>query len=209
MTRKAQATLDGISVNNNKARFSGTVDLEDVEAEAASLDEVLVMVVVANVKDVQAKLDRTGDLDRINVMKVTDARLLTGELKALLVDKLGLYGADTVPPATITRDVDLTTGEVLDPDDSDSAVFSPAGTEIPDEESYEAREPVAEVSDGVIGHVGRRDPNARPERSGGNGPRTKAYNEDDGGPAVPSGQVLGRIGRPGITSVRSWGEDPE
>lgn len=93
--------FDGINFALHRGRFSGSVDLEETEAAAAAMGETLVMVVVANVADVGAKLDKNGDLIRIPVFKATDARILDTELKQLLVERLGLYGADTVEPVRI------------------------------------------------------------------------------------------------------------
>jgi hypothetical protein len=187
MTRKPQSSMDGVPFDSHRARFSGTVPLETEEIEATSLDEVLVMVVVARVQDVQAKVVK-GELERVNVLKVTDTRLLTGDLKKILVERLGLYGTDTVDPEMVDDlsvddlsvddlSVDLETGEVLD---ASEPVFSPA---IDDEEGVV-----------TLGHIGDRHPRARSERRDG-GPKVKPYSEDDGGPSVPVGEVVGRIGR--------------
>jgi hypothetical protein len=192
MTRKPQSSMDGVPFDSHRARFSGTVPLETEEIEATSLDEVLVMVVVARVQDVQAKVVK-GELERVNVLKVTDTRLLTGDLKKILVERLGLYGTDTVDPEMVDDlsvddlsvddlsvddlSVDLETGEVLD---ASEPVFSPA---IDDEEGVV-----------TLGHIGDRHPRARSERRDG-GPKVKPYSEDGGGPSVPVGEVVGRIGR--------------
>jgi hypothetical protein len=202
MTRKPQSSMDGVPFDSHRARFSGTVPLETEEIEATSLDEVLVMVVVVRVQDVQAKVVK-GELERVNVLKVTDTRLLTGDLKKILVERLGLYGTDTVEPEMVDDlsvddlsvddlsvddlsvddlsvddlSVDLETGEVLD---ASEPVFSPA---IDDEEGVV-----------TLGHIGDRHPRARSERRDG-GPKVKPYSEDDGGPSVPVGEVVGRIGR--------------
>jgi hypothetical protein len=187
MTRKPQSSMDGVPFDSHRARFSGTVPLETEEIEATSLDEVLVMVVVVRVQDVQAKVVK-GELERVNVLKVTDTRLLTGDLKKILVERLGLYGTDTVDPEMVDDlsvddlsvddlSVDLETGEVLD---ASEPVFSPA---IDDEEGVV-----------TLGHIGDRHPRARSERRDG-GPKVKPYSEDDGGPSVPVGEVVGRIGR--------------
>jgi hypothetical protein len=94
--------VDGYEFSNYFGRFSGTVELESEEAEAAAIGETLVLVVVANVSDANAKLDnKTGDLNRIAVLKATEARVLDPELKQLLVERLGLYGSDTVEPVLI------------------------------------------------------------------------------------------------------------
>jgi hypothetical protein len=244
VTRVAQKSVDGISVTNHKARFTGTVFLEEEEAQAASLDEVLVLVVVAKVQDVQAKLNRSGELDRVNVMKASDARVLTGDLKNILVDRLGLYGSDTVdaplirsgdynssapPVATTQRDgsrpdttVDTQTGEVFaplpaggsdgdieavgdEPDEED--VFSPGGLAAPN-----AWDPFDDIEGTVeLGSIKQRDPRALQEgaltRQGSGVPNVKPFREEDTGAAVPAGEVIGRIGRPGITRVRNWGEE--
>lgn len=90
--------IDGVSFEAFKGRFSGTVELEEEEASAAAVGEVVVFVGVASIMDVQAKLDKDGVLSRIDVFKVTEARVLEDDLKQILVDRLGLYGNDTLPP---------------------------------------------------------------------------------------------------------------
>lgn len=139
----ASRSLDGFSFDHFRARLTGTVELEETEAQAAALDETLVMVVVARVKDVQAKMDgrgdNAGDLSRVAVCKATDARIIDdADLRNTLVERLGLYGEDTyvpivpksapesVPHAETPIQADEETGEIVDDDDDE--YFAPPQT---------------------------------------------------------------------------------
>jgi len=124
----ASRSLDGFSFDHFRARLTGTVELEEAEAQAAALDETLVMVVVARVKDIQAKMDgrgeEAGELSRVAVCKATDARIIEDvDLRNLLVERLGLYGEDTYVPTkaeTVSPiETDLETGEILGDEDWD------------------------------------------------------------------------------------------
>jgi hypothetical protein len=106
----ASRSLDGLSFESYRARYNGSVDLEEEEAQKLALGETVVMVVVCTVADVQARTVK-GEISRVAVCKVTDARVVDGELQNSLVTGLGLYGEDTmvdVPPAA-----DPETGEVV------------------------------------------------------------------------------------------------
>lgn len=97
---KTSDRVDGIAFDMYRGRFTGTIDLEDTEAQAAATGETLVMVVIATVDGFQAKLDKEGDLARIAVLKATDARVLAEpELRDLMIERLGLsYGEVTPVP---------------------------------------------------------------------------------------------------------------
>lgn len=123
--------FDGINFALHRGRFSGSVDLEETEAAAAAMGETLVMVVVANVADVGAKLDKNGDLIRIPVFKATDARILDTELKQLLVERLGLYGADTVEPVRIVPQADTAHHSMQSVDFPPSYTYNAEDGEVP------------------------------------------------------------------------------
>lgn len=86
--------LDGISYSEYRVRGSGTVVVEERDAASLAMGAVGVAVVVFNVVDLNAKMDKEGDVARIAVAKLTDFRILEDDLKNLLVERLGLYGAD-------------------------------------------------------------------------------------------------------------------
>lgn len=112
--------VDGVSFDMYRGRFTGTIDLEDEEAEATAIGETVVMVVVATVNDANAKLDKAGDMARIAVFKATDARILDDELKTLMVQRLGLTGGDTDQPVLIVPGERL----VKDSVDSDGVILT-------------------------------------------------------------------------------------
>lgn len=132
----ASRSLDGIQFDTFRARLTGTVELEEAEAQAAALDETLVMIVVARVKDVQAKMDGREDpaLARVAVCKATDARVVVDvDLRNTLVERLGLLGDDAcyvpiVPKSERSGSVgdsepvaDEETGEIITDRDEDVA----------------------------------------------------------------------------------------
>lgn len=135
--------VDGITIDNWEARFTGRIPLENEELEAATVDNTVVLVIVAHQDGMNVTVNkRTGDLTRTNVMKVTDARLIEGELRSVLVEKLGLYGSDTVDPPMVKPEpaiadedqmelpfqADEDTGEVQTFGTVDSG--APAGVEV-------------------------------------------------------------------------------
>lgn len=179
MPRRIQTTVDGIAVDHFRARWTGSVDLEETEANATALDEVGVFVVVGRVKDVQNRLDRSGDVARVAVLQATDTRVIEGELRELLVNQLGLHGSDTIPPALVPEP--LLGDDQGDDEDDEEDTPSP---DVPHPREEE------DVQDGVIGSIHDRAPDARPvERDS----RVSRFSGDTVG--TPTGTVIGRIGR--------------
>lgn len=182
MSRKAQAVFDGIGATSYAARFTGTIPLEEAEAEAAVYDETLVLVVVGKVETFHPKFDKEGNVTRVNVVKVSDARLVDGELRNVLVEQLGLYGSDTVviptmPPAAQPADAGW------DPlADDETGEIPTQGVEVLGYENGVQ----------ILGHV---KSNAGAAPSGGEGPKTVPFNPSDGPIAPATGEVVGRIGR--------------
>ena len=164
--------VDGVAFAMYQGRFSGTVDLEDEEAEATAIGETLVMVVVATVKDLNAKMDKDGDLARVAVFKATDARILDDELKDLLVERLGLYGGDTVEPVLIApgtrrqpEEAEVETGEIegfSEPENEqlsfdDVEVLTPERSEGPKTVPYNTMPSFVPEATETVGVVGKGD----------------------------------------------------
>lgn len=142
MSRTAQTSIDGINVDFYKFRKSGSVEVEEPEADAAVMDAVVVTVEVSKVDDVQYKSDKDGNVTRIAVLKTTEARVLEGDLKALLVERLGLYGTDTAEPILITP------GERTPSQREAKAEEDEKEEIIEDDDDEQPGEP-----DGVVGHI--------------------------------------------------------
>lgn len=166
---KISDRVDGIAFDMYRARFTGTIDLEDTEAEASATSETLVMVTIATVDGFQAKLDKEGDLARIAVLKVNDARVLDPELRDLMIERLGLsYGDMGAAPTPVPIQPGELAGK-YQPSVSEQVMSDGAhGQELEDEEDDE--EETGEISgfsseqlsfgtgydgyDGVVGMVG-------------------------------------------------------
>lgn len=91
----ASKAIDGIPYDAYKARFTGSPILESDEAERLTVGEVVILCTVVKVKDIQSKLNRHDELERVAVCGVTDARVLDPDVSRLLVERLGLFGSDT------------------------------------------------------------------------------------------------------------------
>lgn len=146
MSRQIARSLDGVGIEEYRARYTGTIVLEDEEASASALDELTVEVTVSRVKDVQVKVDKGGNVARIAVRQVVESRLLEGDLRDLLVERLNLLSADPEP-------VLITPGQRT-PAQRSAAQDDPATEYEVDEETGEVvSEVVKETIDGVIGHI--------------------------------------------------------
>jgi hypothetical protein len=216
----AQRSIDGVgSFEEYRARFTGTIDLEDdPEINATTLDQVSVGVVVIRTKDVQAKLGRDGVLARVGVLNVTDLRVVDGDLKDLLVERLGLYGGDTVEPARIlagTTGSDADANPAVDLDNDDDNLESwqndrADSLRVSTEALMRLDDDLATDEDGeiipgqlleqpelpyeaptVVGSI--HDRSQRPQGSGM--PNVAPFRTEDGPLAPASGQRIGRVGR--------------
>lgn len=90
MARGAQTAINGMAVDHQKGRFSGTFDLEDFEVDNSGLDETVVCVVVARVQGSNPKITKKGEIDQVTAYGVTDMRIVDPELRSALVERLGL-----------------------------------------------------------------------------------------------------------------------
>jgi hypothetical protein len=187
----ASQTFDGFGFDLQQARFTGTVDLELDEAKKAALDEVLVFVIVAKVKDVAVKTVKE-DIARIAVCKVSDARVLDDELRNSLVEGLGLVGEDTyVPISPKSKAVDEETGEIMDREEAagEQGQFSFSDAE-------EAYDPSQDDGVTVVGRIGNGDA-ATPHSA--SGPRFMSYADFDTTGTVHNLDDASPVGRIGVT----------
>jgi hypothetical protein len=178
MARAIQRQVDGVAVDEYRARFKGTVVLEEPELPSTAFDEVGVYIVVARCDEVQMKQDKKGNVYRIAALTATDARVAEGELKTILVERLGLYGDDTVDPPTLSDnlpDAAPVGGSQLQFDLG--AVIADTG-EIVDEIGEQEFADVTDGVDGVIGSIHQRSPEAAAEGRGGGALKTVPFRLD-------------------------------
>lgn len=116
----ASRSLDGQNFSVFKAKFAGAVELMDQDAVKVALGDVVVMVVVATVKDIAVK-NVKDEIQRIANCSVTDARVLEDSLKDDLINSLGLYGADTAPVSLFNlEDFDMEAPQQTTPREDES-----------------------------------------------------------------------------------------
>jgi hypothetical protein len=104
MTRRIeQLSIDGVTVDLSKARFADTFDVAERDERNLAYDEEVVWVVIAHVSAPSFRETKQGDLTRVNVLKVKEARLLRdANLQASVLDKLGF---DFRPQASLFEEV--------------------------------------------------------------------------------------------------------
>lgn len=90
MSRKIeQLSIDGVNVDMSKARFADTFEVTQSDERYLAYDEEVVWVVVARVSAPSFRETKGGDLNRVNVIKVKEARLLRDvNLQASVLDKM-------------------------------------------------------------------------------------------------------------------------
>lgn len=81
MSRKTQLSLDNVSADLSRARFSNTFDIEEGDEKFIGLDEEVVYIVIARVDSVRFAPTKGGEHARVNALKVQEARLVTDEDK--------------------------------------------------------------------------------------------------------------------------------
>lgn len=65
-------TFDGMAIDEWGGRFSGTFDLEEEQADRYSVDDVVILVVRAQVKGANVKTTPQGDVKRVHVLGVEE-----------------------------------------------------------------------------------------------------------------------------------------
>lgn len=83
-----QEIIDGLHVDKNQARFTGTFDLDERDLEALAMDRVAFLVVAVRIEEMKAKVTPDADVKRVNVLRVQDARVARGDLREDAVEWL-------------------------------------------------------------------------------------------------------------------------
>lgn len=92
MGRKIQQlSIDGVSVDLSKARFAETFDVAEEDERLLAFDEEVVYVVIARVSTPSFRESKkNGEVSRVNVLRVKEARLVTNEeLKSKVLSGVG------------------------------------------------------------------------------------------------------------------------
>lgn len=218
---RASQRIDGVAFEAWKLRHTGTVEITEEDADKLAIGEVVVTVSVSVVGDVQAKLDKEGSLSRVGVLKATETVVLDGELKGILVDRLGLYGSDTMPPpvriipgerteaqrASIqgiedvqyayTINADTETGEIPFPQDvvdQERQEWESRQAALDDESPVddEEEEFFGDAEVEVIGSIYDATKDAVPEPRSGSGPKVVPMRESEV-QGAGGGQAVGRV----------------
>lgn len=114
MARGAQRAINGMAVDHQKGRFSGTFDLEEFEVDASGLDEVAVCVVVARIQGASPKITKKGELEQVTLYGVQEMRVVDDDLREALVERLNLLAGETLSFKfdEIEPKADVVTGEL-------------------------------------------------------------------------------------------------
>jgi hypothetical protein len=76
-----QGMFDGMDVDSHQARFTGTFDLDEEDTSSVGLDRVAFFVVAVRVEGAVFRTTDDAEVKRINVLKVQDARLASGDMR--------------------------------------------------------------------------------------------------------------------------------
>lgn len=88
--KNLQLTIDGVGVDLTKARFADTFEVADRDVPYLAFDEEVVYLVVARVSTPRFAETKDGEVSRVNVLKVREARLVRDEdFKFKLLEKIG------------------------------------------------------------------------------------------------------------------------
>lgn len=186
-----QYQLDGMSIDANKARFSGTFDLDDEDIEALSLDRTVFFVVGVRVSDANCKVLDTGDVRRTDVLSVVDARVAGGELREICMahlmgkggqevafaHKFGTATAEEKEEEARFMETRLGSEEDRPPQVDDDGVIR---------DWLEDAEVVGHIKDAVLG---------REKVPSGDGPKVAKFDPDGfgDGPSVVEREVVGSV----------------
>lgn len=137
--------IDGQTVEIHSAKFAGTTDIDEEDVSEYSLDNTIVLAVVATVDVPSFKRTAAGDIRRVNNLHVNAMRVVDGSLRDTLLDTLGVsaqttFESLTPPPST--------------PVQAPTATSSPATT-VDEEEEGEPQEPEEFTVEGNPNRIGR------------------------------------------------------
>lgn len=112
MRKVQQLSIDGFNVDVSKARFADTFEVAERDERLLAYDEDVVYVVVARVSTPSFRESKGGEVSRVNVLKVKEARLVRDEdAKVRLLKSVGfdhsvqpsLFGPDPEPEPTVSE----------------------------------------------------------------------------------------------------------
>lgn len=102
MDRKLLNSVDGFAVDEYQGTFTGTFDVQGVDAKYLAYDDEVLLVVRARVKPPRLKEMKNGDIVRVNVLGLKEGAVVRSDsLKKHLCDTLGL---ETVAPQLTLED---------------------------------------------------------------------------------------------------------
>lgn len=111
MGRKNELTVDGVGVDLSKARFADTFEVAESDERLLPFDQEVVFVVVARVSTPSFREARNGDVSRVNVLKVREARLVRGaKFAGQILEKIGF---DYIPILDDWDDVKAQNGQIM------------------------------------------------------------------------------------------------
>lgn len=180
-------SLDGQVFDHYKVRFSGAVEIDDVDAARIGLGEDLEMTVLINVKDIAVKTLK-GEITRVAVLNVFDAKLPTNHL----FDPIGYEHQVTTgaePPASAEE-----WRQFIRRDDLETVTNVPAGP-VPERTFAETDNDgnfIDTLNEGitVVGRIG----NAAPRASNASGPKVLPFSPDDEPTVVDRTLPLASVG---------------
>ena len=210
-----QQHFDGFSIDAHQARFSGTFDLDQEDLASLELDRVAFFVVAVRVEGANLKALDTGDVRRVDVLKVQDARVAADELREVCIQHIMGKGGQSV------ADFGLATQEQKDEESRFMATrtdrpanVSETGERIEDEgdedndtggpEEYEpfVAPPEPEIEGvQVVGHINdhKEEVGVLTSSRGGDGPKVGKFNPAafDTSGSVVEREVVGSVyGKP-------------
>lgn len=159
---QGQFQIDGVTIDYRQARFGNTFDVSDRDSSLLATDEEVVCVVVARVSTPSFREGKKGDVKRVDVLKVTEARVVRDEpYKAAVLEALGF---DYRPqPSMIDANGNLNPDAAPDPQISPAEI--PATVPNDEEPAWAAPVPQAAIAeevpkpddDATTGEEGRRE----------------------------------------------------
>jgi hypothetical protein len=128
-------TFDGMAIDEWGGRFSGAFDLDEEQASRYSVDDVVVLIVRAQVKGANVRTTPQGDVKRVHVLGVEETVIPTPKLWKECMSELRpkqtpLPLTESTPPPPL---VDPAVIQVDEIEEELEHVPSFTGTEVPEE----------------------------------------------------------------------------